>query len=107
MEKRGKSNSFFLLRHRVFTLEALPFRVVVRELKGAGQQMVHVHGLTDLLACGRGKSLTQKISATKLFRRQAHSMGNAVHMAFHRKQTLRGAKAAKRSMWRTIRCKGL
>jgi len=102
MEKSGEADTAFDRVARIFFREPGPLLVIAAQFERAVQQFVHFHFFVDHLADGKRLAFTNEIAAAQFFRRETDGSGHSIEMPLQSENTLRRAKAAKSSMWRSI-----
>src|SRR5208283_3801867 len=95
VEEGRDAHSSFSCRRSILAREALPLRVILREGERPVEQFSKIDGFAHDLFSSRCFSRLEEIPAAYFDRRKADSAGDSIHVAFHSKQTLRCAKAAK------------
>src|SRR6185369_6691992 len=76
--------------------------MIFAELQRSGEQLVHVHRLTDDLAGRSSLTFVNKIAPAKLFRRESNSVSNFVNLAFEREDALRRTEPSERTVRRNV-----
>jgi hypothetical protein len=76
--------------------------VVVGFLEGAGEQVLHVDRVGEVLAGGGLHAGREEVAAAEFFGREADDAGDLVHVAFEREEGLGCAEAAKGPVGRDV-----
>ena len=89
---------------RVDTLSGKQFAlfVIVTELKGAIEELSHIHSLANHLTGRSCLTFVNKVATPKLFRRQPNCARDFVHVALEREDALRRAETSERAMRRNV-----
>ena len=107
VQKRGNSDSFFSHPSFIFFRKTLFLGGIVRKFQRAIEQTVQINILLNGLFRRRRLAGLQEIPPANFDRRDPHDLGDAIHVALHRKKALWSAESTKSSVRRSVCSHGL